>query len=227
MSSHPLDQPAFAALTSRHQHLAETAGGALRYQPDIIPFAVPDAGDTGALARLVKPGETTVILQAERIETPNGFSEVLRDRVVQLVAEGPPPPLPDDPRVIRLSADDAPEMLDLAMATKPGPFTLRALDLGAFWGVRQNGRLVAMAGVRMSMPGFTEVSGVCAAPEARGQGMARLLSLKVMRLIAEAGDVPFLHAWTTNAAAIGLYQSIGFTHRAELHVAMLKRNAEA
>jgi ribosomal protein S18 acetylase RimI-like enzyme len=225
MTIHPLDQPAFAALTSRHQHLAETAGGAMRYQPAIVPFSVPDAEDAGALARLVTPGETTVILQAERVETPAGFSDVLRDSVVQMVAEGAPPALPDDPRINGLSADDAPEMLELALATKPGPFTLRALDLGAFWGVRQNGRLVAMAGVRMAAPGFTEVSGVCAAPEARGQGLARLLSLKVMHLIAEAGDVPFLHAWTTNAAAIGLYQSIGFKHRAEMHVAMLKRNS--
>jgi predicted GNAT family acetyltransferase len=226
MTAHPLDQPAYAALTSHHRHLAETSGQAIRYQPDIIPFSVPDAADASALARLVKPGETTVILQAERVETPTGFSDVLRDKVVQMVATGTLPALPKDERIIPLTQADVLEMLELATATRPGPFTLRALDLGAFWGVRQGGRLVAMAGVRMAMPGFTEVSGVCAAPEARGQGLARLLSLKVMHLIAAEGDVPFLHAWTTNAAAIGLYQSIGFRHRADMQVAMLKRTAD-
>ena len=216
MAYHPLDQPAFAALTTRHRQFAEMAGQAMRYQPDIIPFCVPDAEDAGALARLVVPGQTTVILQAERVETPQGFSDVLRDSVVQMVATGVLPAQSEDDRIIRLAPDDAPEMLELALATKPGPFTLRALALGPFWGIRQNGRLVAMAGVRMAAPGFTEVSGVCSAPEARGQGLARMLSLKVMHLIAEAGDLPFLHAWTTNTAAIKLYESIGFTHRADM-----------
>jgi predicted GNAT family acetyltransferase len=114
-------------------------------------------------------------------------------------------------------------MLALATATLPGPFTLRALDLGPFWGIRDAGKLVAMAGVRMALPGWTEVSGVCAAPEARGKGYARLLSLRVMAEIAKRGDGAFLHAWSTNQAAIGLYQSIGFAIRAELQAAMLRR----
>jgi predicted GNAT family acetyltransferase len=114
-------------------------------------------------------------------------------------------------------------MLDLATLTQPGPFTLRALDLGRFWGIRQDGRLVAMAGMRMAVPGLVELSGVCAHPDARGQGLARLLSRYVSARIEEGGDRPFLHAWAANTAAIALYRSIGFSIRTQMHVLAIRR----
>jgi len=63
-----------------------------------------------------------------------------------------------------------------------------------------------MAGERMRFPGYTEVSGVCTHPDFRGRGLARRLSAAVMASIRERGDIPFLHAWKTNAAAIRLYE---------------------
>ncbi|TIU81371.1 MAG: GNAT family N-acetyltransferase, partial [Mesorhizobium sp.] len=83
---------------------------------------------------------------------------------VQMIAE-PPLQIVSDERVQRMTRDDAAEMLALASITKPGPFTLEALNLGDFWGVRIGGRLVAMAGERMKQPGYTELSGVSSHPE--------------------------------------------------------------
>ncbi|TGP83828.1 GNAT family N-acetyltransferase, partial [Mesorhizobium sp. M8A.F.Ca.ET.218.01.1.1] len=93
--------------------------------------------------------------------------------------------------------------------TKPGPFTLEALSLGEFWGVKIDGRLAAMAGERMKQPGYSELSGVCSHPDFRGGGLARLLSLFVANRIVARGEVPYLHAFANNAAAIRLYESIG------------------
>jgi hypothetical protein len=59
----------------------------------------------------------------------------------------------DDPGILQLAQPDAREMLDLSLLTKPGPFSLRSLDFGRFWGIREHGRLVAMAGERMAQPG--------------------------------------------------------------------------
>ena len=222
MLAHPLDMPAAGALKTRHQRFAQVEAGAMRYDPGIVPFSVVDPDDPMALGRLVKTGEVAVFLQAATVQTPPGFKAELRADVVQMTAD-PQPFGAEDSRIIELTANDAPAMLALATETRPGPFTLRARDLGTFWGIKENGKLVAMVGERMSLPGWSEVSGVCAAPEARGKGYARLLSLKVMGEIANRGDQAFLHAWTTNEAAIGLYQSIGFTTRAELPVAMMRR----
>ena len=62
---------------------------------------------------------------------------------------------------------------------------------------------------------------MCVHPRARGQGLARLLSLHVASQIRLRGEVPYLHAYATNLAAIGLYKSIGFEIRSTMHVAMV------
>lgn len=139
-----------------------------------------------------------------------------------MVAEEPAPAVADA-RIVRLGPDDAQDMLDLATLTKPGPFTLRAQDFGPFWGIRSEGRLVAMAGQRLGQPGYRELSGVCTHPDVRGQGLGRLMSLFGMERIREAGDAPYLHAYATNAAAIGLYASIGFRLRATMNMAVMRR----
>ena len=79
-----------------------------------------------------------------------------------------------------LADEDAPNMRALAALTKPGPFASLTHRLGGFIGVKRGGRLVAMAGERMRLDGFTEVSGVCTHPEHRGQGLAGAL----MRIVA-------------------------------------------
>jgi predicted GNAT family acetyltransferase len=121
--------------------------------------------------------------------------------------------------------DDAAEMLALAELTRPGPFTLRAQALGTFWGVKSDGRLIAMAGERLKQLGFTELSGVCTHPEFRGRGLGRTLSVFVANQIAARGEVPYLHSYATNADAISLYESIGFRIRTTLNVAIVKRTA--
>ncbi|MBS8227030.1 GNAT family N-acetyltransferase [Vannielia litorea] len=222
MTDHPLDTPARAALTGPHAHLAQRHGTALRYDPGLIPFACIDPAHPGDLTALAARGELAVFLQASAVATPPGFAETLRAEAVQLTCKSLPP-APDDPRITPLGPTDAADMLALAEVTKPGPFTLRALELGPFWGIRQGGKLIAMAGTRMSAPGFTEISGVCTAPEARGQGLARLLSAHVAHAIAATGNTPFLHAFISNPAAIRLYESLGFAIRAELACAIFEK----
>lgn len=128
-----------------------------------------------------------------------------------------------DPRIEQLTRQDAAEMLALASLTKPGPFTLEALSLGEFWGVKIDGRLAAMAGERMKQPGYSELSGVCSHPDFRGGGFARLLSLFVANRIMARGEVPYLHAFANNAAAIKLYESIGFRLRSAIYIAVVQR----
>jgi predicted GNAT family acetyltransferase len=123
-----------------------------------------------------------------------------------------------------LTNDDAPEMLALATLTEPGPFLERTHTMGTFLGIRIEGRLAAMAGERMRFPGYTEVSGVCTHPDFRGRGLARYLSAAVVARVEARGDRAFLHAWKTNHVAIALYEGLGFKVRAEVNVAVLKRN---
>lgn len=225
---HLLDRPIWTALTTRQADLGEGTGLARRYRPDILPFAATETGDPpaiAALADLAGPGETLLFLMADPAAPLPGFELLTTAEAVQMVAENVPAP-PADAGIVPLGADDAEEMLTLATLTKPGPFSLKSQALGRFWGFREQGRLVAMAGERMKQPGFSELSGVCTHPDARGKGYARRLSLHVAARILEAGDRPYLHAYASNRAAIALYESIGFALRSVMHVAALRKNAE-
>src|SRR3546814_8258440 len=96
------------------------------------------------------------------------------------------------------------------------------LVLGGFVGVREAGRLVAMAGERLKAPGFTEVSGVCTRPGWRGRGFAAELLGLVARRIAARGETPFLHAYADHNATIALYERLGFAVRAQMTYTVLR-----
>lgn len=112
-----------------------------------------------------------------------------------------------------LGADDVPEMLDLVARTEPGPFRPRTIELGTYVGIRDQGNLVAMAGERLRLPSWTEISAVCTDHAYRGRGLATRLLRTVVSGIRVRGEVPILHASADNANAIRLYENLGFRIR--------------
>jgi predicted GNAT family acetyltransferase len=222
---HPLDRPVWESLSTHHASLSEGNALARRFVRDVNLFASPrDAAPAAlaALACLLKPEETVFLLQVPKIVIPAELVELKTAQGVQMVATGTVK-FETAPDVLTLTDEDAPEMLELATLTQPGPFLARTHVMGTFLGIRIDGRLAAMAGERMRFPGYTEVSGVCTHPDFRGRGLARRLSAAVAAGIEARGDQAFLHAWKTNHSAISLYEGLGFTVRAEVNVAVLKR----
>jgi predicted GNAT family acetyltransferase len=114
-------------------------------------------------------------------------------------------------------------MIELTALTKPGPFSTRTHELGTYLGIRDAGKLVAMAGERLKVPGFTEVSAVCTHPEHTGHGYARILMSEVMRRIRSRGEAPFLHVREDNVRAIALYERLGFAVRVVAYLAVLRK----
>lgn len=225
--SHVLDRPIWSALNTSHSALAQGQGLARRYPADVSVFAA-DADDSpdsvAAFAALPDAERGLLRLQVGEPPLPPGFAQTLKADGVQMLAARDFPEIADD-RIRPLTAEDAGAMLELATLTRPGPFSLKVLSLGRFWGIKVDGRLIAMAGQRLKQPGYTELSGVCTHPDFAGRGLGRLLSLYVARQIQEEGDQPFLHAYATNARAIALYESIGFEIRTMMHVSLVQRAA--
>ena len=221
-----LDRPVWASLTTHHAPLSQGNELARRFMPDVNLFASSkdeSAQSLAALGALVTPGERVYVLQVAEILVPPELNTIRRARGVQLVATRKLAAQPMRSDIVTLTDADAPEMLALASLTEPGPFLTRTHRMGTFRGIRVNGRLAAMAGERFRFPGYTEVSGVCTHPDFRGQGLARSLSTVVAAHIEARGECPFLHAWTSNEAAIILYESLGFERRTEVDVAVLER----
>ncbi|MFI5972002.1 GNAT family N-acetyltransferase [Streptomyces sp. NPDC051452] len=208
-----LDNAVWAALAGPHAHLAERHGRAARYRPDTYDCAaLADPADPAAwsdLHTLVGPGNTVRIKSVRQV--PDGWEIVAAGAGVQLVDTGLRAEA--DPQAVRLGLADVPEILDLVGRTRPGPFLRRTVEMGTYLGIRHGGRLVALAGERLRLPGWTEISAVCTDPGHRGRGLATRLVRAVAAGIRDRGETPFLHAAADNTRAVRLYESIGFAPR--------------
>jgi ribosomal protein S18 acetylase RimI-like enzyme len=225
--THMLDRPAWNALHSAHASLAVGNPHAIRYPPSIVPFGAAADNTTeslDALASLPVVDQVLALVEAGPIVVPAAFTVLSDAPLVQMTSEQPRERI-SDPRIEPLGTGDAEDMLALALLTKPGPFTLGAQKLGTFWGVKIDGRLVAMAGQRMRMPGFAELSGLCTHPEFQGRGLGTLLFRFVAAEIAARDEIVFLHAYASNTNAISLYEHLGFRKRTQMNLRIVKRQA--
>ncbi len=209
-----LDNPAYAALCGPHARFAQVCGRARRYAADVAPFLAlpssPSAQDWSDAAELVAPG-TFVAGRYGAGELPDGWRAVQAFDLVQMVEQRVAGV--DCSEAITLGAADVPEMLELVAQTEPGPFLKRTIELGDYLGIRRDGALVAMAGERFHLDGWTEISAVCTKPDHRGQGLASRLMGALVAGIQRRSERVFLHVMSTNTGAIRLYQELGFRVR--------------
>jgi len=221
--SHPLDRVIWSALTSQHASFALSNSLARRYPAEFAPFAAVAEFSTQsyeALAQLLGPQDTVALFTVPQIVPPARFKVLYQKALRQMIGPFNPSQVTAS-HIERLGAADVPEMLALIDVTKPGPFSQRTQELGHYFGIRVYGQLVAMAGERMRLDGYTEISAVCAHPDFRGRGYPRDLILTLANQIVARGERPFLHVLDDNQSAIALYEKLGFTHRQSIQLTVL------
>ena len=179
--------------------------------PGFIGF--PDAAnpDLAAIAPHCAPGEHFYCLGWTGA-VPPGWQLDAEAVVHQLVWDGPAPAPDESFATAPLTLAHAGQVKLLFDLTKPGPYAERLIDMGAFFGVFEGERLVAMAGERMAAGSLREISGVCTHPDFQGRGLARKLVCKLLRLQIARGQTPFLHVMDHNPHARAMYERMGFRH---------------
>jgi GNAT superfamily N-acetyltransferase len=222
--SHLLDTPAWSALATHHRGIAEGDTLARRYPVAFAPFGgIADTSPESftALRNLVPPGDRVAMFTPYPVRpTPQTLNIVLAKTAHQMTGTW----IPETailPLMTPLGTADIPEMMQLVEVTQPGPFGLRTQELGTYLGVRIGDRLVAMAGERMKLDGYVEISAVCTHPDVRGFGYAAALVTALSRAALERGEIPFLHVFSDNDPAIALYHKVGFRIRRTLHLTVL------
>jgi predicted GNAT family acetyltransferase len=224
----PLDNPIWSCLTTRHAHLASGGARVRRYHASISPIGAlsGDGSDPAAdLESVVGAGDDFAVFAPSVPALRSNWETLFASRLLQMV-RADRSLLPDgDVEVVSLDAKDVPDMLALVALTKPGPFRLRTVELGNYIGIREGGRLVAMAGERLWVGDFREVSAICTHPDVQGRGYARVLMGRVINRMLHAGETPFLHVEWTNKRAIDLYRALGFATRTEFALLHAKRVA--
>src|SRR5579871_4579330 len=222
--------PAWSALTTRHSHLAVVEGDARKYRVQVCPFAAlakPTELALWELHSLLAPGEYVWLFGTHYPHLPElrneGTLECLQMVLTDEIAQSASPV-----RLERLSEVDAGAMVELTDVAFPGFFRSHTYEMGECYGAwldsrEESGQLMAMAGERLTLDGYTEVSGVCTHPDHRGKGLAATLIERVTRNHAEQGITSFLHVTATNANAIALYRRLGFVETRRVVLTRLAR----
>ena len=223
-----LDNPIWSSLAARHAQFA--VGGALarRYRSDVSPLAALSGSareNVEALDVLFDVGDALTLAGPYVPELGSHWEALHASRATQMIRTDASLLNEGDVDAVALGPDDVPEMLALVEVTQPGPFRPRTIELGRFIGIRDGGKLVAMAGERMWIGSCREVSGVCTHPGAQRRGYAKALMARVINRMLRAGETPFLHVESTNMRAIDVYTMLGFVKRAEFPLLYARRVA--
>lgn len=209
---HLLDNIVWHALSGAQAQFAVGTGATRRYAPGFSPilgFEDVNRPDFTAIAPYCTPGEQ-FYTDAWSGPVPAGWSLQVESTMDKMVWQGALPAEEETLAAVPLSAAHAEQALALATLTRPGPFGIRTIELGDYFGVFEGDRLVAMAGERMQAASLREISGVCTHPDFQGRGLARRLMLKLIRRQMQRGQTTFLHVVSTNTAARELYLRMGF-----------------
>ena len=204
-----------------NQGNAETA----YYFPEISPFVGLEKWDPTSQQRLFEllpAGRTVSTMISPAFELEDCFELVFSLMLYQLVCSLPKPFKQVQAPFKALDYSFVPAMIELTALTKPGPFVERTIDFGNYIGVFEADQLIAMAGERLHVPDYTEVSAVCTHPDHSGKGYAAGLVNHLTNQIIGQGRTAFLHVRQDNERAIELYKGLGYEIRTEMYFAVIK-----
>ena len=108
------------------------------------------------------------------------------------------------------------ELFDLVNLVQPGYFNKNTGDLGCYFGIYKNNKLIATTGERMKMNKYTEISAVVTHPEYTRKGYAKQLIKYTADTIFSENKIPYLHVLESNIGAIQLYEKLGFVTRRKI-----------
>jgi|SRR5579859_6286541 len=218
---HPLDNPVWTALTTLQMDLSQSLGEARRFPPDVTLLGALRENSAAAWASLAQltQGDPVTLYSHTPLELPAGWSSVRQVELFQMVMEeGFVSGYVPGCTVRELTDADVPEMTVIYSATRPGRVLCSRIQrCGLFLGVRQEGRLVAMGGLRLHPPGYREITTVATHPDLNGRGYATAIVSALAEKIIEAGERPYLTVRTDNQRAIAIYQRLGFRERTRIH----------
>ena len=220
-----LDNPVWNALHSVDKHFNKGTQKVSYFSEEVSPFVgLPDwsVKNQKILASLQLPARSWSAM----IATPIYFSEeweiTFTTTLFQMVCRNLiPTEWVKNYRLLKKT--DVSAMLTLTKMTKPGPFLKGTHLFGNYYGIFEDNLLVAMAGERLHLNGYTEISAVCTHPDFTGRGYAAFLVSRLADEIIKKKEIPFLHVKNDNRRAIQMYERLGFEKRMDMYFSIFKK----
>ena len=227
---HVLDNPIWHALNTRHARLNIGSDQVKYFDESVSPFVALDAWDATDLSVMedvLPEGRSFYVLIPRKVSIPDSFEQLYTTPIYQMVCQAFQPQFLTEQAVLEMGYADVEEMITLTALTRPGPFSTNTMSFGRYIGIREGTRLAAMAGERMKVPRYTEVSAVCTHPDFLGKGYASHLMSILCAAIIERGETPFLHVRADNPRAIRAYERLGFSISRDVFFVIIKRKTDS
>jgi ribosomal protein S18 acetylase RimI-like enzyme len=211
-----LDNPVWYSLKKAHKIFSIEMGNVCFYHPDFCPFGgfsdgINIANSIDQYAQLISNfyivGDKPPYNKTLRLNKELVCNQMVLETFIN--AE-------EDDSIIQLSGENKDDLFNLVNLVQPGYFRNCTSELGAYFGIYKDEKLVAVTGERMKMKTYTEVSAVITHPNYTGQGYAKKLVAHTVNKIFRENKIPYLHVADTNAAAIHVYEKLGFKTRRKI-----------
>jgi GNAT superfamily N-acetyltransferase len=214
-----LDNPVWYALSSRQKHYAIGTEHVKCFRQDILPFAAYETPET--LASLDSYLEDNFYFIGVLPPLPSNWELVKELPCVPMILQT----AIDAPvgTVSPLDASHSTMMFNLINKVQPGFYKQDTRLLGDYYGIWQDDKLVAIAGERIRLDNFTEISSIITDPDYTGRKYAQHLITHLCNINLSKGNIPFLHVLQSNDRAIRLYEYMGFTQRRLISFWQLKK----
>jgi GNAT superfamily N-acetyltransferase len=111
--------------------------------------------------------------------------------------------------IVLLTEKHIDAVYDLIWLVMPGFYRKRGFEMGKYFGIFKDNKLVSITGQRMQTDDFIEISGVVTHPDYTKRGFAKQLVSYTTQEILEENKLPILHTNKGNSA-IPLYEKLGY-----------------
>lgn len=211
-----LDNPVYHSLNEYHKNFCLNFGDCKFYNPEVAAFGgslyVAKDKDLAEYLKIcndflifgVRPQSTFIKISSQLV-----CDQYVLEKKIDL-------DFTED--IVLLQEGNKEELFCFIKKFYPYYFKNRAPELGRYFGIFKDNKLVAVTGERMQMDDMTEVSAVITDPDYHGKGYAKQLIAFVTDKIFEDHKTPFLHVAESNTGAKKLYDTLGFSHRGTINL---------
>ncbi len=194
---------------SLYKDLDFLAGAFWTDSSDILVELIADYGKT------LKEANMVFICTASQLQLVRKIAkhiEAIEER--QMVMEDPSQlKCKEHAETFRLSENDIDDLRELYRLSGTPAWTPNALNLGPFFGVRdEDGKVIAVAGVHFVSKYGTELGNIATHPDHRRKGYAQCVVAAATKELLKDSDRVVLHFFGDNRPAQKLYEKMGFVY---------------
>lgn len=207
-----LENPVWHSLSETHKKHSIIFNDVKFYNPKICPFGAftNEINTAKALDEYAKLTDKFFLVSENQVPTWNKDTILLEKKIegCQMVLDTLTA-IDITEEIVPLTEKHIDDVYNLIYLVMPGYYRKRSFDMGNFYGIFKDNKLVSITGQRMQCDDWIEISAVVTHPNYTRRSLAKQLTLHTAKEITNVGKHPILHT-TKGNPAIKLYENLGF-----------------